>query len=279
MTCTLGRCSGLLALVFAAGGCAGSQPYLDQQRLRDGLVMVFTGIEGRGPLNRDICHGLDDGGVKCGIELVDWTVRMPGAYLVNLRNEARNRDKADEIAGWVLQYRRAYPHRPVVLVGQSGGGAIATWVAEALPQDEQVDGIILLAAALSPGYRLDTALRRSRRGIVSFHSRRDWVFLAAGTTCLGTMDGKHSSSAGRAGFEVPADPIRAGLYKRLFQVAWHEQMVDAGHFGGHLTSGSRPLVSRYVAPLVRARQWDHATVKRVLEGQPVRRATGPAEEL
>jgi pimeloyl-ACP methyl ester carboxylesterase len=191
---------------------------------------------------------------------------VPGAYLANLRAQARNHRKAEELAQRVARYQAAYPDRPVVLVGHSGGGAMAVWIAEAMPPGRQLDGIVLLAASLSPGYALDAALRNCRRGIVSFHSHKDWVFLGAGTIVSGTMDGQHTSSAGMVGFDVPGTEPLPAAYRKLFQIAWHAEMVRTGHAGGHLTSAARPFVARYVAPLVQTATWDPQAIDALLEG-------------
>ena len=113
---------------------------------------------------------------------------------------------------------------------------------------------------------MDAALGKSRRGIVSFHSHKDWV--GAGTAVTGTMDGEHTSSVGRVGFDVPARAASLGPYRKLFQVAWHEQMERSGHVGGHLTSGARDFVARYVAPLIRSEKWEDSLIKAVLAGEP-----------
>lgn len=255
-----------MLLVCVLTGCGHSQPYVNDQRLGRGLVIVLPGIEGRSYLNEAICRGLDEGGVDCAIELVDWTSwwgPLIGAPY-NLRAEARNRRKAAEIAGKVLRYKMSHPGRPVVLVGQSGGGAIALWIAEALPADYSVDGIVVLAAALSPTYPLDMALGSSRRGIVSFHSGRDRLLLGLGTTVFGTMDGEHTSSAGRVGFDVPNGPTRPAVYDRLFQIAWNKEMSSTGNTGMHLTSGSSEFIAEYVAPFVRSETWDEGLINRVL---------------
>ncbi len=255
----------ILCVSVAIGGC--SQPYVTDERLDRGLVLVFTGIEGRSLLNMGICHGVAAGEVDCAIELVDWTIGLPFTSLLNLRNKSRNQRVAAKVARRVGKYRTDHPGRPVILVGQSGGSAMAVWVAERLPPGHQVDGIVLLAAALSQSYPLDDALLNSRRGIVSFHSNRDFLFLGAGTSLIGTMDGKHGSAAGRVGFDVPTERPRSGLYKlKLFQVPWNEQVYPSG-IGGHLTSGSRAFVARHVAPLCKAEIWDERTIQRVLSGQ------------
>ena len=264
----------LLTIVLVASvlqaGCRSdnSQPFVSGERLNRGLVLVLTGIEGRSRFNEGICRGLDAGGVKCAIELVDWTSQIPGAFLFNLRAEFRNRQRAEEIAQRIERYRMLFPRRPVVLVGQSGGGAIAVWTAEALSPEQKVDGIILLAAALSPEYLLDIALSNSERGIVNFYSYRDVVFLAAGTSLAGTMDGVHGSSAGRVGFDIPREPPQPSLYRKLYQIPWTEDMEQTGNPGLHVTSGSAAFVHRYVAPLVLAREWSREGIQTVVQGHP-----------
>jgi pimeloyl-ACP methyl ester carboxylesterase len=253
-------------------GCQSKQPYVTDSRLAQGLVLVYTGIEGRSLLNEDICKGLAEAGVPYAIELTDWTVGVPGAYLLTLRAQARNRQKAGEIAERIAQYQASYPGRPVVLVGQSGGAAMAVWTAEMMRFEQQVDGIILLAAALSPGYRLDVSLQRSRRGVVSFHSQDDWWFLGMGTTISGTMDGEHSSSAGRVGFTAPNVASLPAGYAKLYQVPWQWQMGRAGHWGGHISTSARGFIREFVAPLVTMPEWNGAAVGRVITGEPARPA-------
>ncbi|MFB3893013.1 MAG: alpha/beta fold hydrolase [Phycisphaerae bacterium] len=242
-------------------------PVVMSGRMDQGLVVVFPGIEGRSSFNESICRGLSDAGVQYAIELYDWTSRGgPIGPLINERAESRNRRKAREIADHVVQYRQAYPNRPVYLVGQSGGGAIAAWVAESLPPGQRVDGIVMLAASLSPDYMIDTALAKSRQGIVSFYSPKDWFLLGMGTTMVGTMDGEHSSSAGRTGFNVPRGSSRPSVYNRLYQIPWTSSMSSAGNTGTHLSSGSELFVAEYVAPFIRAPVWSEDLVTRVERG-------------
>ena len=249
-------------------GCAHQQPYVTSERLERGLVVVLPGIEGRSVFNENICRGLDDGGVNYAIELVDWTSGLGPLY--NLRAEQRNREQARRIAEMVVRYRMGYPGRPVLLVGQSGGGAMAVWIAEALPPGQQVEGLILLAATLSPEYPLDDALAKSRLGILSSSSDRDWVFLVLGTAAAGTMDGEHSASAGNSGFVVPDKGPRAKLYHdKLHQIHWTPQMADTGNWGMHLTSGTARFVSLYVAPFVLSDTWSDAVTDKILRRQRV----------
>ncbi|MGC9453512.1 MAG: hypothetical protein ACP5HU_01485 [Phycisphaerae bacterium] len=254
-------------LLTMLSGCGPSQPYVTSSRLERGLVIVLPGIEGRSILNEAICKGLDDGGVNAAIELYDWTAPLGPLY--NLRAERRNREAAEEIAQRIVNYQMSYPHRPVLLVGQSGGGAMAVWTIEALPAGSRVEGAVLLSASLSPTYPLDTALERSRRGIVNFYSHRDWFLLGIGTTITGTMDGEHTSSAGRTGFIIPDYLARPACYRKLHQVPWNERMADTGHTGGHLTISAARFIATYVAPFVSKSNWSKAFVEEVLSREPL----------
>jgi pimeloyl-ACP methyl ester carboxylesterase len=247
---------------LAAGGCTTHRPYLAPNRLDRGLVVVLTGIEGRSPLNEAVCDGLNDAGVRWGIDLVDWTSHL--GPLWTLRAETRNRSAARRVAMRIAEYRFAHPDQPIVLVGQSGGGAMALWIAEALPGDVQVDGIIMVAPAVSPEYMADFALARSRRGAVNFYSRRDWFFLGVGTTIAGTMDGRHESSAGRVGFHPSAAATgNRHAYAKMFQIPWNPEMAESGNYGLHVTTSARSFVANFVAPFVLADKWDEALVQRV----------------
>ena len=259
--------SSVVLFVSLLGGCAAPQPYVNETRLNRGLVIVLTGIEGRSVFNEEICRGLDVGGVDGAIELYDWTTGVPLGFVLNLWSSDRNHDRAADLAERVARYQFNYPGRPVVLVGQSGGAAVATWTCEAMRWGRKVDGVVMLAAALSPGYRLTTALDSTTRGIVNFYSSRDVLLLWAGTSIYGTMDGKHSTSAGNVGFSVPTGELRTKEYDKLFQVPWRSEMARTGHLGMHLTSGTASFVARYVAPLVRAKRWNRQVVENIMKDE------------
>jgi len=236
-----------------------------------GLVIVLPGIEGHSSLNEAICRGLSEGGVQYKIELYDWTSLL--GPVANQRAEGRNRGKASDVAASIVHYKTAYPGRPVFLVGQSGGGAMVAWIAEALPRREQVDGIIMLSPSLSPQYILDVALRQSRQGIVNFYSSRDWLLLGIGTTFVGTMDGEHTSSAGRSGFEKPPLLRRSSAYDRLYQISWLPQMAQSGNTGGHMGSGTSSFVATYVAPLILATEWNSQVIDDIVKANAPPTAT------
>lgn len=242
----------LILAAAAAWGC-NSQPYMTAARQELGLVIVLSGIEGRSVLTDDIARGLNKGGVEYAITVHPWTSDW-GGPLYNLRAQERNRRQAEKLAARIEEYQMDHPDRPVFLVGHSGGSAIAVWTAESLSPSRQVEGIVLIAPALSPAYPLDMALVHSRRGIVNFYSELD-MLLGVGTAVAGTMDGRYTSSAGAVGFR--SSPGEEGMaYENLFEIGWRREMALTGNIGGHLSSTTTYFVSTYVAPLITAPGWN-----------------------
>ncbi len=242
----------ILVLAAAAWGCS-SQRFVTPQRQERGLVIVLSGIEGRSVLTEDIARGLNDGGVDYAIEVYPWTSDW-GGPLYNLRAEDRNRRQSEKLAARIEEYQMDYPDRPVFLVGHSGGSAIAVWTAESLSPDRQVEGIVMIAPALSPSYSLDLALAHSRRGIVNFYSELDMI-VDIGTKLAGTMDGPRTASAGAVGFKRGGSEIEDLAYEHLYEVPWRKEMALTGNIGGHFSSSATYFVSTYVAPIVAAPQW------------------------
>jgi pimeloyl-ACP methyl ester carboxylesterase len=260
---------GLLGASLLCGCGRTDDPYLVPERLDKGLVIVLTGIHGRLWLSESICHGLADGGVDQAIEIYDWTYHGHLLPFYNLGAIERNHEMARRIAAHIQAYQRDHLGRPVTLVGYSGGGPLAVWTAESLPKGAQLDGIVLLSAPLVPEYDLRPALSASRKGIVNFYSPNDRIYLALGTLIFGTMDKQHRISAGNLGFIDPrsshpnkpatgptSGPSDVGVYDRLYQVPWKGEMAQYGYGGTHLTIGAKDFVSAYIAPLVKARQWN-----------------------
>ena len=245
--------AGAVCLLAGGVGCRVPRSVHTSDRYQRGVVFVLPGIEGRSVWSRNMALGLDEGGVASAIEMYDWTSSVPGTLVLNLTNLERNRRQAQKVAERILGYRRQYPGSPVHLVGHSGGGGIAVLALEALPPGRQIDMAILLGPALSPGYDLSTALRRTHYGICSFYSTRDVSFLKVGTSLFGPIDRDFGVSAGAVGFSPPGDLSDADrdLYAaRLRQVRWTSRMKAVGADGTHLGWTSRKFASEYLAPLI-----------------------------
>jgi len=267
MTARRARISGIVYVVLVAlvliallAGCGRRRVMMDPHRLPSGLVIVLPGIDGRAPHNLAACRALCTESTGMAVELYDWTAPLGPLY--NQRACGRNREMARQLAGRIAEYRGAWPDRPVSLIGHSGGTAIAVWAAEALPDDQQVEGIVLLASSLSRGYDLSQALRRSRKGIVSFHSPRDGILLGVGTSVFGTMDGHYGEAAGKAGFTTPQPASRHAAYAKLCQVGCGQSTAAAGHDGGHFSCLAPSFIAARVQPLLTAARWDRETIAR-----------------
>lgn len=221
-----------------------------EDRLQKGYVIILPGIEGYSPFNRNVAQGLLDAGVPYAIEIFDWTKRILfwPTFIYNLRSRRLHEQKSKEIAAKILDYQRTYPNRPVYLIGHSGGGGMCVLTLECLPRETTVSGIVLLGAALSPGYSLRPALQHVDRRIWSFCSWGDLFFLGIFTTTCGTVDGRHSPSAGMVGFQCQAleDEERVKFEEIPFQASY----VRDGNLAGHFGFTSSRFVRKHVAPLL-----------------------------
>ena len=219
--------------------------------------LLATGIEGYSFLNVAILCGLIDGGVEHAVDIVDWTTGKKFLYLYHLRGWTRNNRVAKELATRISDYQNQYPGRPVWLVGHSGGGGMALLTAAALPDERQVTGIVLLAAAVSPTFDIRPAAARVTRGIWNYHSQLDWFFLVFGTTLLGTMDGQHVRAAGACGFRglTTDELMNSGS---LIQRPWQWKMLSQFHLGEHFGCAHRVFVAEEIVPLIRAGEEDQS---------------------
>jgi len=226
---------------------------LDVARLDLGLTLVLPGIEAESVFTYGMCDGLLDGGVEGAIRVFNWGLPFPGGYLANLTRVDRNRKRGADIAREICAYQDAYPGRPAHIVAQSGGAGIAVFAAEAMPAGREIDGVVLLGAALSPRYNLAKALAKTRKGILNSYSCKDNV-LNWGTRIFGTIDRQFTRAAGHVGFEMPEGLTEEeqALYRtKLKQLAWCEAMAEEGeHWGGHLSSGGEAYLARHIAPWV-----------------------------
>jgi pimeloyl-ACP methyl ester carboxylesterase len=226
--------------------------YLTHERLDAGLVICMDGVGGYDWLPRLLRRGLDRGGVTAAIVIYHWSVGPLGMWISDLVLRGRNRQGAREAAETIVAYRAWKPGRPITLIGHSGGGGMAAWVLEAMPQGCQVDRALLLAPALSPRYNLAPALKAVRERMYVCCSWLDVPLLGLGTLVFGTMEGRHALSAGLVGFRMPAslDPAGRQAYEKVRQIRWRPALVGDGHFGDHSGCTNARFSRRVLAPIV-----------------------------
>jgi len=231
--------------------CSEFEEWLSAERAEKGYTIVLPGVEGTSCRNISVARGLVDAGHAAAIEVRDWTTGYWALWPYHLMGYARNQQQARDIAGQIVEYQNRYPGRPVTLIGHSGGAAMAVLTLEALPPDRSVTQVVLLAAAISPDHNLSTALARTEKQIINFHSWGDAGYLIAGTLALGTIDRRHSISAGASGFHVPRDLSEADLVlyeTRLRQVPYRLEMLRSFNMGGHFSPTNRKFVAEWVVP-------------------------------
>lgn len=250
-----------LVLLSAVGCGAGNATYLVPARLDKGLVIILPGIEGESPLNHEIRNGLDLAGVNRALPIYSWGRPIPLAGpLINQMDFLGNRLAGHRVADFIVNYQRAHPGKPVHLVGHSGGGGVAVFAAEALPEGSRIDGLVLLSASISRTYNLTKALGRTRSGIVNYYSRSDVGILVIGTLIAGNVDGAHGPAAGALGFVTPDSdeaPAKVAAYRKLHQVELTEEMTGGG--GAHASSTHRDFVRKHVAAWIFADAWPPTT--------------------
>ena len=258
----------LLGMLLAVG-CSDNAAFMTDERQEQGLIVVLPGIEGVSELNKDILKGLDLGGIKYAMPIRSWGRPVPliGMALSQV-DVLGNRLAAHGLAKDIMKYQDEYPGRPVYVVGHSGGGGVAVFVAEYMDETHKLDGVLVLSASISKSYNLEKALNNTSRGIVNFYNRDDGGLLGLGTAIMGNVDGGHGLSAGLASFDDPkdGDSVEKKLaYGKLHQVEITKDMTLGGD--SH-TAVTRPaFVSIFIAPWVSSQYWP-ATYSRTYQYVP-----------
>ena len=232
----------LTLLWLCLPGCGSNNDFVTEDRLAKGLVIILPGIEGESPFNHDIRSGLLDADVPGAMMIYHWGRPIPVAGpIINQMDVLGNRVEGRRIAQIIVDYQDSHPGKPVHLVGHSGGGGMAVFAAEALPEERKVDGLVLISASISCDYNLNKAITHCKSGIVNFYCKGDVGMLVIGTTLAGNVDGAHGPAAGQKEFQ--------GTFDHLWQ-------VEVDQEGDAHTSGTRAsFVSSDVAPWVIKPQW------------------------
>jgi alpha-beta hydrolase superfamily lysophospholipase len=246
-----------IVLASLLGGCGTSPVHRPAAKLDPKPYLLhLPGIAGGFRMHDRYCHALKAGGFDAETGIYDWT---GGRFPISaLRQRERNLREADKVAAILARKHRAEPHRPLYLSAESGGTGIAVWALERLPDDVQVDAVVLVSPAMSPGYDLSPALARVRRKMLVFPSKSDRFVLGFGALLFGTMDRRYGRSAGLDGFNQPAR-ADAAQYAKLEQYPYRGKMFwDYGNGGGHAWAMYPRFASAWLAPrLVRLARQAH----------------------
>jgi hypothetical protein len=238
----------LLLLLPVLAGCSVTRlPATPPGGDGKAYLVDLPGVSGELPTQQGWFSALTDGGVVADMEVFDWTDRL--GWIGALQAYQHNKDQAQKVADRIEKRERSDPEQPVLLTASSGGTGIALWALERLPHGVQVDSVVLIAPAVSPGYDMSAALRHVRGRMYVVTSPLDVFILGAGTAVFGTTDGVHSAAAGQSGFRMPAgaDPIQ---YEKVVPMPWRLEWVAQGNFGGHVGGVSLPFARDVLAPIL-----------------------------
>lgn len=233
--------------VFRA--CYGEPPDLTNGDAR-GLVVVADGCGGLDLCAVGLRYVVGHSTVPCQVQVLNWGHGF-GHWHADLTDTAHLEAQAAKAAQGVAEFLASHAGAPVYLVGKSGGTGVVVKALERLPVGS-VEAAVLLSSALSPRYDLTRALRAVRREVVAFWSPLDLFVLGVGTLLFGTIDRRHSVSAGLVGFRPPASPSdeQAAQYAKLRQVRWGPAMAPTGYMGGHVGPDCPAFLRKYVVPLL-----------------------------
>ena len=249
-----------MAALVLAGGCSGggNARYETVDRLSNGLIIILPGIEGESSLNHQIRDGLVAAGIDRAMPIYSWGRPVPIAGpLLNQMDFIGNRLEGRRIAKMIMSYQDNFPDRPVYLIGHSGGGGVAVFTAEALPEDRKIDGLVLLSASISSAYDLSKAISRCRNGVLNIYTKADVGLLVVGTTVAGNVDGTRGPAAGAIGFDKPRSREKIEKYQAYLRLYEMELTGDAagGLAGAHSCTTRSGFISTYVVPWITSPTW------------------------
>ncbi len=229
----------LVILAFTLPACAQARqkPYF----------LHLPGIGGERITEQWLLSGLKAGGVDAEYRMYDWTdgdIGLP-ALLAHDENIAR----AKKISELLATHIRNNPDQRVIVSSHSGGCGLAVWTLESLPDNLQIDTLVMIAPALSPQYDLTRALKHVKGRLYVFSSPAD-IVVGTGTRLFGTIDGVKSESAGLHGFVCPANADKE-QYGKLVPLPYRNEWLPLyGNAGTHICAMRVVFARDFIAPLL-----------------------------
>jgi hypothetical protein len=252
----------LLCSALAISGCATKAVWHPdeskaehQSRLARGCVFYFDGAGGgtaRENYAGGVMRGLRDAGYPGEAEMMAWETGH-GLFADEVASVSYKRAKAARDAERIRAYRRTHPRAPASLLGFSAGTAEAVFALECLDEEESVDHVVLLGAAISRDYDMTKALKRVRGKLYIITSTHDRM-LGIAMPFAGTADRKfHDPGAGLRGFVVPrgASAATRKLYgEKIVTIPYEKKFRKDKDKGLHFDNVKEGFIRDFVAPLL-----------------------------
>lgn len=252
-------------VLMALPGCASTPSHRDELD-RYGRIFFLDGAGSDYPLmsgTETVRAGLVAAGFRGQLSPFVWNTGL-GVVVDEVASLSYKRKKGAQLARQIAQYVAAQPERPIHLIAQSAGTAVAAFALEALPRDVQVDSVVFLGSALSRHYDMTAALRQVRGRLHVFTSDRDLI-LGLAVPLTGTADRQYcgACSAGLHGLHLPdgANAETRRLYSKIENIPWRREFASAGNFGGHTDAVRALFIRRHVAPMLGVARSGHGRGK------------------
>ena len=227
----------MLALAIVGGGCASRDP---SQRI------IFLDGASHCGCGWSVSRGMRAAGFQGEFRGFVWTsFLLWGAdHLVAARSPA----KADRLARQIIVFRHMHPDGYLALMGLSAGSAVILAALERLPDDVQVDYVVLFQPSVSASRDLGPALRHVKEALYATCSGQDAILAALPVNA----DGQPGPPAGRTGFRVPLGLTESQRqpYRKVVNVPWRPTYRRYGWGGGHTASTKPRFVQHVLAPRV-----------------------------
>ena len=250
-----------LALAIFVAGCASTpvglpKPLPDREaRMKYGYLYYLDGAGGGTAKNNwaaGVREGLLAAGYRGAGEMFSWEEGR-GLLVDQDASVKYKRGKADLMAKELVRQKKAFPNAPVNILGFSAGTAEAIFALEALPENVQVEHVVLLGSALSENYDLTKALKHVRGHLYIYTSTHD-LMLGVLMPFSGTADRKFDDpGAGIKGFVLPRGATAATrkLYAdKIITIHWTKALEKDGDYGHHFDNIKMKFIRDQVAPLL-----------------------------
>ncbi len=229
-----------IAVLFA--GTAGCRPTPQSP------TIIFLDGAGHAGAGRSVRQGMEAAGYRGRFETFTWSSFLgPGAdHLL----AARSKLKARQLAKRIAKTRQKNPGEAIHLMGLSAGTALIVSALAQLPDEVEVDNVVLFSSSISANHDLSQALRHVRGRLYAVCSEHDGILSALAINA----DGQPGPPAGLRGFRLPrsvrARPADAAQYRKVVNLPWQGSYAAFGWHGGHVEATGSKLVRAIVAPRV-----------------------------
>ena len=237
----------------------GAEPPVTRPADDGAAQVVIVNVPGIAGLQRKdtgfldaLVEGLQADGDVTVVNAQHFRWRRGRTPIQTLQGREQNDVYAAELAELLATLRREHPRARLLVTSHSGGTGIAAWAIAQLEAEGDappVDGLLLLASALSPTFDLSPALANVGKA-ASVVSEFDTILLVAGTRSFGTIDGIKVAAAGQTGFAMP-DGGDAGAYATLRELEYDADWEELGWYGDHEGMLKAAPTRRVLVPVAR----------------------------